>query len=80
MRAWSTILPLPRYSVGEGRGEGARGVEARSTAEDERDRAHDYSTATLTLTLSHGVPRERGSEEEPRPHLVGARLTQVDAS
>ena len=64
-QAASHPLPLPRYSVGEGRGEGARGVEARSTAEDERDRAHDYSTATLTLTLSHGVPRERGSEDQP---------------
>jgi hypothetical protein len=54
--------PLPRYSVGEGRGEGARGVEVRSTAELSRDHEHLDSTRTLTLTLSHGVPRERGPE------------------
>jgi hypothetical protein len=53
-------LPLPRYSVGESRGEGGCGAIAFSDAEKEGCRAHPDSARPLTLTLSHGVPRERG--------------------
>ena len=63
MSGWSAYSPpLPRYAVGEGGGEGARGVVTRSKANTERVRAHPESARPLTLTLSHGVPRERGPE------------------
>ena len=79
----NSLSPLPRYSVGEGRGEGGRGADVCSnsrTSTSPRVREHPDFTATLTRTLSRGVPRERGQERAPSYFLghFGDEITCCD--
>src|SRR5687767_1374003 len=65
MRTSKTVPPLPRYSVGEGGGEGARGVRTHMTAEsssvDLRNRARSLHAHPHPNPLPEGEGTRNGA-------------------